>query len=112
MREDTFKSQMVILAKEKGFRARLNPKSNSYEYYLWLRGLQKWLNDKHKLMVVDYPYKDHGDDVNDDVRFKFYIYNHKVKTDNKEFKHREDSLEQGCKEALELIVIPERPFNN
>jgi hypothetical protein len=48
-------SKITKPAKNKGFDIKLHPQGNSYDYFLWMCKLQKWLRDEHKIHIVLIP---------------------------------------------------------
>ena len=63
--------------------------------------LQKWLREKYRIDVFVNPFKDHQADVNDEIVYKYCIWNNSI---GAEFNQTyEKALEKGLQEALKLI---------
>jgi len=60
--------------------------------------LQKWLREKHNVIVYVKPYRDIGDDVNEPLRFKWYTTSGDYC--KKEYKTWEEALADGLKTEL------------
>jgi hypothetical protein len=64
--------------------------------------LQRWLREKHNILLAILPWKDHAADVNDKHNFRPMLVG--IKT-WKEFPTYEEALEKGLLESLKLIKV-------
>ena len=62
--------------------------------------LQRWLREKHNLLLIALPWRDHQCDVNDPYTFRPMIVGVKTWV---EYKTYEEALEVGLQEALKLL---------
>jgi len=67
--------------------------------------LQRWLREKHNIVVLAQEHKDHAADVNDPYEWYPYIRTSKVIINYNNFDHGsyELALEAGLQKALELL---------
>lgn len=109
------KEQLMLLANEKRFESKMYKElikhnvwtnlSDNHAYYLWLCELQKWLRDKHDIKALPLPYTvvDNNFDPIDE-KYIWMIHKRLSSTAKKKyFDTCEQALEEGLKQALELI---------
>ena len=102
------KSQLISLAKEKGFISPIIGKSveaqytNKDFYYLWMCELQKWLRtDWNIILLVHYSY--FGTDQDPELYYYSVIDNNRKLQEGSYYMEYEKALEKGLQEILRTL---------
>lgn len=102
------KEQLIELANRNGFKSKVNAliyTDNEFGYYLWLCELQKWVRDKHKIVVcVECFLSIYGEHLTEYAYLSDNILTGKTTASLSAYDTYEQALEAGLVTALELLT--------